>query len=130
MTAFEKSAESTTSYSGTGSDSGTTYYDVTSYVHIGGQKIPYNVATKVTVISAAYIESDYDEGISAAEDVFADTVLVDYGDTGGDLSAITGITDSPDDKAVISIDYAAPFDSDYTDLKDKFVTLAKDKDKN
>ncbi|MBR2179405.1 MAG: hypothetical protein IJ862_03285, partial [Selenomonadaceae bacterium] len=129
-TAFVTSAESTASYSGTGTDSGTTYYDVTSYVDIGGIKVPYNVATKVTKVeAAAYVEHDYSEGISAAEDIFADTVLVDFGDTGGDLSSITNIIDKPDDKAVISIDYATSFDSDYADLSSNVMTLTKDKDK-
>ena len=56
-------------------------------------------------------------------------MLVDFGDTGGDLSSITNIIDKPDDKAVISIDYATSFDSDYADLSSNVMTLTKDKDK-
>ena len=64
-------------------------------------------------------------------DIFADTVLVDFGYT-DDFDVITGAADKPDDKAIISIDYASTFDSDYNNLNNNLtnnvITLAKNKD--
>ena len=126
--AFEVGAESTTSYAGTGADSVNSYCDVTNYIKIGDNKVTYNVETKVKVAASAFMECDYDEDITV-EDIFADTVLVDFGYT-DDFDVITGAADKPDDKAIISIDYASTFDSDYNNLTSNAITLAKNKDKH
>ena len=83
LSAFTTNAESTTSYKGTGDDSDTTYYDVTSYVNIGGNKVAYNVATKVTKVEAAY-EERFDN------ELFKDTLIADS----NDLNEISAITDN------------------------------------
>ena len=71
VSAFATSAESLKSYNGEGTDSGTTYYDVASYVNIGGTKVVYNTATKVTKVEAAYEERLYEE-VLGDDEVFAD----------------------------------------------------------
>ena len=93
---FTTSLGTSATYKGTGTDTDT-YYDITNYVDVGGNKVAYDVQSKVKVTSATYEErfDDYLESV----DIFGDTVL----STAYELNDLTSIKDS---SAVL--DYTSP----------------------
>lgn len=95
---FTTSLGTSATYKGTGTDTDT-YYDITSYVNIGGTNVAYDVQSKIKVTSAAYMER-FDEYLEDVQ-IFDDTIL----STAYELEDIasTNVKDN-----VISIDYDSP----------------------